>query len=94
MKADLQALAKMLLPLSEAEAEALAALDWLERDANLPDSIRAFLWDKLERAADAVLPEAERERLRGRDDSSLYRAAFNEHFARRRALRESGDEMQ
>ncbi len=94
MKADLQALAKMLLPLSEAEAEALAALDWLERDANLPDSIKAYFWDKLERAAEAVLPVAEREPLGGRADVSLYRTAFNQHFARRRALREGDDEAQ
>ena len=91
MKADPQALPKMLLPLSDAEAEALAALEWLERDANLPASIETFFWDKLERAADAVLPEDEREPLRGCADVSVYRAAFNEHFARRRALRASGD---
>lgn len=85
MKADLQALSKLLLPLTDSESEALAAFEWLEREANLPASIKAFFWDKLERAADAVLPEAERDSLCGCADVSLYRAAFNTHFARRRA---------
>lgn len=93
-KAALQALAKVLSPLSAAEAEARAALDWLEREVNPPESIKVFFWEKLERAADAVLPVAERAQLRGRGDVSPYRAAFSEHFARRRGLREGGDEAQ
>jgi hypothetical protein len=92
MKADLQALAKVLLPLSEGESEALAALEWLERETNLPVSINTFFWGRLERAADATLPETEREALRGCCDVGLYRAAFNEHFARRREMRGRGDE--
>lgn len=88
----MQALAKLLLPLSDSESEALAAFEWLEREANLPASIENFFWGKLERASDATLPEAEREALRGRRDVGLYRAAFNEHFARRRALRVGGNE--
>lgn len=92
MKADLPALAKVLLPLSDSESEALAALEWLERETNLPASIKTFFWGKLEQAADATLPEAEREALRGGCDVGLYRAAFNEHFARRRAMRGGGDE--
>ena len=92
MKADLQSLAKVLLPLTDGERQALSALDWLERAANLPDSIRTYFWDKLERAADAVLPGAEREPLRGHTDVSLYRAAFTKHFARRRTLQSGGDE--
>jgi hypothetical protein len=85
MKADLQALSKILMPLTDGEIEVLSAFEWLERDANLPDGIKTFFWNKLERAADALLPKAERERLRGCDDVSRYRAAFNSHFERRRA---------
>lgn len=84
MKTDLQALSKVLMPMSDSEAEALGAFEWLEREANLPDSIKTFFWVKLEQAVDAVLPAVERESLRGCVDVSLYRAAFNEHFARRR----------
>jgi len=83
--AGLQALPKVLLPMSDSEMEALSAFEWLEREANLPDSIKTFFWNKLERAADVVLPEVERESLRGCTDVSLYRAAFDVHFARRRA---------
>ena len=57
---------------------------WLEREANLPDSIKTYFWKKLERVADAVLPQAERERLLGCTAVSRYREAFNLHFARRR----------
>ena len=85
MKVDLQALSKVLLPLTDSEMQALSAFEWLEREANLPDSIKTFFWNNLERAADAVLPATERQSLRGCVDVSLYRAAFNIHFARRRA---------
>lgn len=71
MKANLDALSRLLMPLTDGESQALGALEWLERDANLPNSIKAFFWDKLERAADVVLAEAEREPLRNCADVSL-----------------------
>lgn len=83
-----------MLPLSDSEGEALNALDWLGREAKLPASIETYFWDKLQRASDVVLSEAEREPLLGHADVSLYRTAFNNHFARRRALRVGGDEAQ
>lgn len=87
MKANLRALSKVLLPLTDGEAEALGALEWLEREQNLPESIRAFFMTKLERAVDAVLPPAEREALKECSDVSRFRAALGDHFERRGKLR-------
>jgi hypothetical protein len=75
------------MPLTESEAEALGALEWLEREQNLPESIRTFFMAKLERAVDAVLPRAEREALTGCSDVRRFRAALGDHFARRHKLR-------
>lgn len=87
MKANLRALSKVLMPLTDSEADAIGALEWLEREQNLPESIRAFFMAKLERAIDAVLRPAEREALSGCSDVSRVRAALDEHFARRHRLR-------
>lgn len=87
MKANLRALSRVLLPLTDGEADAIGALEWLEREQNLPESIRAFFMAKLERAADAVLPPAQREALKGCSDVSRFRAALGDHFERRGKLR-------
>lgn len=87
MKANLRALSKVLLPLTDGEAEALGALEWLEREQNLPDSLRAFFMAKLERAVDAVLPSAQLEALKVCSDVSRFRAALGDHFEKRGKLR-------
>ena len=91
MNVKLAELAKIMLAMSEGEMKAVVALDWLEQDTNLPDSIRKFFWAKLERAADAVLPTSESEPLRGCGDVTRYRVAFDAHFARRSAARRGID---
>jgi hypothetical protein len=87
MKANLRALSKVLLPLTDGEADALGALEWIEREQNLPESIRAFFMAKLERAVGVVLPAAEREALRNCADVSRFRAALGDHFEGRRKQR-------
>lgn len=87
MKGNLRALSKVLLPLTDGEAQALGALEWLERDQNLPESIRASFMATLERAVGAVLPPAERGALQNCADVSRFRAALGDHFEGRRKLR-------
>lgn len=87
MKANLRALSRVLLPLTDGEADAIGALEWLEREQNLPESIRTLFMAKLERAADAVLPPAQRETLKGCSDVTRFRAALGDHFERRGKLR-------
>ncbi|MES1264336.1 MAG: BPSL0761 family protein [Variovorax sp.] len=85
MEAGVRALPKGLLPMTDDEMQAMSAVDWLERDVDLPDSIRAYFWDSLERLADSLLLEAEGAPLRAKGDVRLYRDALLLHFARRRA---------
>ena len=84
MEAGVRALPKGLLPMTDDEMRAMSALDWLERDADLPDSVRAYFWDRLERSAGSFLSEAEGAPL-GEKRVRWYREALLLHFARRRA---------
>ncbi len=77
--------------MTDGERRVLNSLDWLERDADLPDSIRSYFSGGLETAACVVLPAEQHEPSRGCADVSLYRAAFDMHSARRRALSDEAD---
>jgi hypothetical protein len=71
--------------MTDDEMQAMSALDWLERDADLAASVKAYFWDRLERSAGSVLPEAEGAPLGAKGDVRWYREALLLHFARRGA---------
>ena len=76
MKTDLQALAKLIRPVSEAEARLLGALDWLEREEHLPLAIQQYFIDAIETVLATVVPAGEWASLRGCGDAVKYRAAY------------------
>ncbi|MEJ5999739.1 DUF433 domain-containing protein [Paucibacter soli] len=85
MKTDPEFLRKHFLPMSSAEAEALAILMTLEQSRQFPESILKSLFGQVELQSQAFLPAAEWEALSGSRDVAAWRAAVAAHFDRRRA---------
>jgi hypothetical protein len=76
LKTDLQALANLVRPVSEAEARLLGALEWLEREERLPPSIRQYFVEAIETVLATVVPTLVWAALRGCGDAVKYRAAY------------------
>jgi hypothetical protein len=69
-----RATAKLIRPVSEAEARLLRALDWLERES-LPLSIRQHFVNAIETVLATVASRGVRT-LRGCGDAAKYRAVY------------------